>query len=216
MCRHRPCEWPAALCPTDAGDRRRPAAALSNPWVTLSFSSPPSATLRTHSPSYPAYASSLTPVASWLHRRPASIASRSTTDEDEIEFRDGIHGLLVWALAVAWAPCWRQRQRVPWPRPRRCLQACQTRRPTSRSLPTTLTGCCAASKLRPLPSYRRAEAARILMRASASAALALCSRGHCGRRRLLARARPAPAGGHFHATATGCDRGARRAGHQAT
>ena len=37
------------------------------------------------------------------HRWPASLAlgGFQGADEDEIEFRDGIHGLLVWALAVA-------------------------------------------------------------------------------------------------------------------
>ena len=153
MCRHRP-EWPAALCPMTPVIAGALAAALSThrhlgrAFILLTTC----ATLRSHSPSYPASASildarrELATSPAGFDRARASV-SRSTTDEDKIEFRDGIHGLLVWALAVAWAPCWRQRQRqrVPWPRPRRCLQACQTRRPTSRSLPTTLTACCAAS-----------------------------------------------------------------------
>ena len=73
----------------------------------------------------------------------------ASTDTEEVEFRDGVHGLLVWGLAVAlYSPLQRPRRlQAPLLRP----QAFREPQRASRLSPTSWTGSFARSRSLPQP-----------------------------------------------------------------
>jgi hypothetical protein len=75
----------------------------------------------------------------------------ASAETEEVEFRDGVHGLLVWGLAVALGGLLAAAAATTV-RPRRLrLRAFRAPQRVSRSLPTSSTGCFARSRPHPQP-----------------------------------------------------------------